>query len=158
MPARYWSVAHHDSYLCRQPRARLLKSGSISTRRLNEHLVSALQGEASALARRWRAQGRAIAPGSPILATDQEHSTEVMQAIDAMARSLTGDATWQDDLIRAGWAVGAEEFKLGASVHAVLRQLDLLEAMILYVMEVASTSAPADGQASSEGVAASTLR
>jgi signal transduction histidine kinase len=132
----------------------VLKSDSISTRRLNEHLVTALQGEASALASRWRAQGRAIAPGSPILATDQEHATEVMQAIDAMARSLTGDATWQDDLIRAGWAVGAEEFRLGASVHAVLRQLDLLEAMILYVMEVASASAPADSQGSSDGVAA----
>lgn len=133
----------------------MLKSESISIRRFNEHFVVALQGEAKALASRWRTQGRAIAPGSPVLATDQEHSTEVMQAIDAMARSLVGDATWQEDLIRAGWAVGAEEFRLGASVHAVLRQLDLLEAMILYVMELAAGSAPSDGQGSSEGVAAS---
>lgn len=133
---------------------RVLKSDSISSRRLNEQLVLALQGEASALASRWRAQGRVIAPGSPILATDQEHSSDVMQAIDAMARSLTGDASWQDDLIRAGWAVGAEEFRLGASVHAVLRQLDLLEAMILYVMEVASASVSAESQTNSDGVAA----
>ena len=84
---------------------RVLKIDRAVARRLNEHLTVALQGEAGALALRWRAQGRRIAPGSPVLEPDAERATEVLRAIDAIARSLVGDAHWQDDLIRAGWTV-----------------------------------------------------
>jgi signal transduction histidine kinase len=89
-----------------------------------------------------------------MLAAEAEQSGDVMRAIDAIARSLIGDAMWQDDLIRAGWAVGVEELRLGASLHALLRQLDLLEAMILYVVEVAAGAPTTDGLASSDGIAA----
>jgi signal transduction histidine kinase len=131
----------------------VLKTENVANRRLNEHFAASLQREASALAMRWRTQGRVVAPGSPMPATEEDNPGDVMRAIDAIARSLVGDASWQDDLIRAGWAVGAEELRLGASLHALLRQLDLLEAMILYVVEVAAASPGAEG-AVSDGVAA----
>lgn len=132
---------------------RVLKTDRSVARRLNEHLCVALRDEAAALALRWRTQGRAIAPGSPVLEPDAEHATEVLRVIDAIARSLIGDGHWQDDLIRAGWTVGAEEFRLGASLHALLKQLDLLEAMILYAIERAASSPAGDGLTSSDGIA-----
>jgi signal transduction histidine kinase len=132
----------------------VLKTENIASRRLNEHFAASLQREAQALATRWRTQGRVVAPGSPMLTTEEEQPGDVMRAIDAIARSLIGDTTWQDDLIRAGWAVGAEELRLGASLHALLRQLDLLEAMILYVVEVAAGAPATEGLASSDGIAA----
>ena len=131
----------------------MLKTDRSVARRLNEHLSVALRDEAGALALRWRTQGRAIAPGSPVLEPDAERATEVLRVLDAIARSLVGDARWQDDLVRAGWTVGAEEFRLGASLHALLKQLDLLEAMILYVVEGAASSPAGEGLTSSDGIA-----
>jgi signal transduction histidine kinase len=145
--------SHDDHRNRRQRLDRVLKTDRSVARRLNEHLSVALHDEAGALALRWRTQGRAIAPGSPVLEPDAEGATEVLRVLDAIARSLVGDARWQDDLIRAGWTVGAEEFRLGASLHALLKQLDLLEAMILYVLEGAASSPAGEGMMSSDGIA-----
>lgn len=89
-----------------------------------------------------------------MLSTEGSEGSDVIRAIDAIARSLTADTRWQDDLIRAGWAVGAEEFRLGASLHALLRQLDLLEAMILYVIEVSANTPATESATSRDGVGA----
>lgn len=85
-----------------------------------------------------------MAPGSPTLEPDAERPTQVVRAVDALARALVADPCWQDDIIRAGWALGAEEHRLGASLHALLKQIDLLEAMALYAIEVSLTSSDAD--------------
>lgn len=73
------------------------------------------------------------------MAADTPQSGEILRALDALARGISGDSCWQDDLIRAGWALGAEEFRLGASLPALLKQLDLMEAMTLYAVETAAT-------------------
>lgn len=135
-------------------RTLVLKTDSSTTRRFNEHLATSLQGEARALAQRWRRQGQAVAPGSPMLQPDAEQATDVLGAIDAVARGIINESRWQDDLIRAGWVVGAEEFRLGASLHALLKQIDLLEAMILYVIETVAAGVSSDGSTAADGIAA----
>ncbi|NUQ21082.1 MAG: HAMP domain-containing histidine kinase [Gemmatimonadaceae bacterium] len=90
-----------------------------------------------------------MAPGAPTMAADTPQSGEIVRALDALARGISGESCWQDDLIRAGWALGAEEFRLGASLPALLKQLDLMEAMTLYAVETAAarddTATAADG-------------
>jgi signal transduction histidine kinase len=115
---------------------RVLDTDGAATKRLTMHVASRLQAEAAALAARWRVQGRSVAPGSPTLEPDAERPTQVVRAVDALARALVADPCWQDDIIRAGWALGAEEHRLGASLHALLKQIDLLEAMALYAIEM----------------------
>lgn len=127
-----------------QPLIRVLDTDGAATRRLTTHVASRLQAEAAALASRWRVQGRSVAPGSPTLEPDAERPTQVVRAVDALARALVADPCWQDDIIRAGWALGAEEHRLGASLHALLKQIDLLEAMALYAIEVSLTGSDAD--------------
>lgn len=135
----------------------MLDTDGAATRRLTTHVASRLQAEASALAARWRVQGRSVAPGSPTLEPDAERPTQVVRAVDALARALVADPCWQDDIIRAGWALGAEEHRLGASLHALLKQIDLLEAMALYAIEMSLTGAepdvPATGAAAADGIA-----
>jgi signal transduction histidine kinase len=127
----------------------VLEAEGTSAQRLTQQVVAALQAGAPALAARWRTDGVRVAPGAPVLDADTPHSAEVVRALDALARGIGGNACWQDDLIRAGWALGTEEYRLGASLHAVVKQIDLLEALTLYALETAAaqdeTATAADG-------------
>lgn len=127
----------------------MLDAERTPVQRLTLQVVAALHAEAPALAARWRADGWRVAPGAPVLDAGTPHSAEIERALNALGRGIAGEACWQDDLIRAGWSLGAEEFRLGASLHAVLKQLDLLEAMTLYAIETAAgsdeTATAADG-------------
>ena len=127
----------------------MLEAQGTTVQRLTQQVVAALQAGAPALAARWRTDGARVAPGAPVLEAGAAHSAEVVRALDALARGIGGAACWQDDLIRAGWALGTEEFRLGASLHAVLKQVDLLEALTLYALETAAaqdeTATASDG-------------
>ncbi|HEX2781177.1 MAG TPA: hypothetical protein VHM30_16875 [Gemmatimonadaceae bacterium] len=127
----------------------MLEAERTPVQRLTHQVVASLQAEAPQLAARWRTDGWRVAPGAPVIAADTPQSAEILRALDALARGISGDSCWQDDLIRAGWALGTEEFRIGASLHAVLKQLDLLEAMALYAIETAAsrddTATAADG-------------
>lgn len=131
----------------------MLEADSTAAQRLTHQVVAALQAGAPALAARWRTDGARVAPGAPVLGAGTPHSAEVVRALDALARGIGGDACWQDDLIRAGWALGSEEYRLGASLHAVLKQIDLLEAMTLYALETAASED--DGTTAADGIALS---
>ncbi len=127
----------------------VLEAQGTTVQRLTHQVVAALQAGAPALAARWRTDGARVAPGAPVLDAGAAHSAEVVRALDALARGIGGASCWQDDLIRAGWALGTEEFRLGASLHALLKQVDLLEALTLYALETAAaedeTATAADG-------------
>ena len=129
----------------------MLDAEGTAVQRLTHQVVAALQAGAPALAARWRTDGARVAPGAPVLEAGTAHSAEVVRALDALARGISGDSCWQDDLIRAGWALGTEEYRLGASLHALVKQIDLLEAMTLYALE---TAAGADDMATAaDGIA-----
>ncbi len=127
----------------------VLEAERTAVQRLTHRVVASLQAGAPALAARWRTDSVRVAPGAPTLEAETPHSAEIVRALDALARGIAGDSCWQDDLIRAGWALGAEEYRLGASLHAVVKQIDLLEAMTLYAVETAAsaddTATAADG-------------
>ena len=127
----------------------VLEAERTAVQRLTHQVVASLQAGAPALAARWRTDSVRVAPGAPTLDAETPHSAEIVRALDALARGIAGDCCWQDDLIRAGWALGAEEYRLGASLHAVVKQIDLLEAMTLYALETAAsaddTATAADG-------------
>ena len=127
----------------------MLDAERTPVQRLTHQVVASLQAGAPALAARWRTDGVRVAPGAPTLDEGTPHSAEIVRALDALARGIAGDSCWQDDLIRAGWTLGAEEYRLGASLHALLKQIDLLEALTLYALETAAadddTTTAADG-------------
>ena len=127
----------------------VLEAERTPVQRLTHQVASSLQAEAPKIAARWRTDAARVSPGAPVLPADAPQSAEIGRALDAMARGIAGERCWQDDLIRAGWALGAEEFRLGTSLHAVLKQLDLMEAMTLYAIETAAgddeTATAADG-------------
>jgi signal transduction histidine kinase len=129
----------------------VLEAESTAAQRLTQQVVAALQAGAPALAARWRTDGARVAPGAPVLEAGTPHSAEVVRALDALARGIGGDSCWQDDLVRAGWALGSEEYRLGASLHGVLKQIDLLEALTLYALETAA--AEDDGATAADGIA-----
>ena len=117
----------------------MLEAERTPVQRLTHQVVASLQAGAPALAARWRTDSVRVAPGAPTLDAETPHSAEILRALDALARGIAGDSCWQDDLIRAGWALGSEEYRLGASLHAVVKQIDLLEAMTLYALETAAS-------------------
>jgi signal transduction histidine kinase len=131
----------------------VLEAESTAAQRLTQQVVAALQAGAPALAARWRTDGARVAPGAPVLEAGTAHSAEVVRALDALARGIGGDSCWQDDLVRAGWALGSEEYRLGASLHAVLKQIDLLEALTLYALETAA--AEDESATAADGIALS---
>ena len=131
----------------------MLEAESTAAQRLTQQVVAALQAGAPALAARWRTDGARVAPGAPVLEAGTAHSAEVVRALDALARGIGGDSCWQDDLVRAGWALGSEEYRLGASLHAVLKQIDLLEALTLYALETAA--AEDESATAADGIALS---
>lgn len=142
---RYRPVLRHGDHRVRENATiRLLDAEGAATKRLTTHVATRLQAEAGALAARWRAQGRSVAPGSPLLEPEAERPIQVVRAIDALARALIADPSWQDDIIRAGWALGTEEHRRGGSLHALLKQIDLLEAMALYAVEMSLAAAADD--------------
>ena len=127
----------------------MLDAAGMAAQRLTHRVVAALQAAAPDLAARWRTDSARVAPGAPVLEAGTAHSAEIVRALDALARGIAGETCWQDDLIRAGWALGTEEYRLGASLHGLLKQVDLLEAMALYALETAAahdeTATAADG-------------
>jgi signal transduction histidine kinase len=129
----------------------VLDAERTAVQRLTAQVVASLQAGAPALAARWRTDSVRVAPGAPTLDAETAHSAEIVRALDALARGIAGDSCWQDDLIRAGWALGAEEYRLGASLHAVVKQIDLLEAMTLYALEMAASAD--DMATASDGIA-----
>ena len=131
----------------------VLEAESTAAQRLTQQVVATLQAGAPALAARWRTDGARVAPGAPVLEAGTAHSAEVVRALDALARGIGGDSCWQDDLVRAGWALGSEEYRLGASLHAVLKQIDLLEALTLYALETAA--AEDESATAADGIALS---
>jgi signal transduction histidine kinase len=74
-----------------------------------------------------------------------------MGLIQALAETLASDGATSGDSVMLGLAFGADAFEEGASLHHMLKGLDLLGAMTLYAVEtavsteIAATAGVADG-------------
>jgi len=98
-------------------------------------VADALSRDASALAARWQVQARFVAPrladqpGVPGVPAEPQVAERLVRAI---ADALRGDAHAHDALLRAGWDAGTASHGAALSLHYLLKELDLLMAMVLY--------------------------
>jgi signal transduction histidine kinase len=96
-----------------------------------------LERQADDIATRWEVQVRALLPeatGEDVTSSRVERAASVVRSL---AASLAADGGASDDAVALGLAVGTAAFGGGAMLHHLLRTLDLLVAMCLFVMEEA---------------------
>jgi signal transduction histidine kinase len=125
-------------------------------------IADLLTRDASALAARWRAQARFVVPGAvdrpaelgaPPGAADRAavlspsagpnaagapHLRDGERLVRAVADALRGGPMAHEALMEAGWDAGWSAHGAGLSVHDLLKQLDLLAAMVLYAGKLAA--------------------
>jgi len=120
-----------------------------------ERVAAVLEAEATALVGRWQKQARAVAPRAATRrAGDTVADHVVHQAVVALACALRRAPRCQDDVLRAGWDYGVRAHAAGSSLHYMLKELDLLEAMVLYVVERAAEPGAGDEAGARPGAAA----
>ena len=118
---------------------------------LEHQIAASLRRDAAELIDRWRARVVAI-QGATGARQDRETDHEPGAGpalVEGLATALVGDARGMVGLARAGWHLGSSRHRDGADLFQVLRELQLLEAVVLYAAERAAETL--------EGVAAQGL-
>ena len=101
---------------------------------LASYLADYLARDADALGAHWQARARAAVPRAP----DQAPTADDRLAgriVGALATALDDDAQWQDDVMRSGWELGLSAQVAGFTADALLTELELLTAILLYAAE-----------------------
>lgn len=131
-----------------------------------DRVADDLLAESNALGARWQAQARAVAPrvggrgatpaggvsavrGELLAVAAAENAAEI---VGALACALRNTPRCQDGVLRAGWSYGVAMHRGAASLHHIVKELDLLAAMALYVVERAAESSGGEGVGAAEGV------
>ena len=107
---------------------------TLVTTLLATYLAEYLARDAAALGAHWQARARAAVPraaGQPPTASP----ALAERIVAALAAALSDEGRWQDDVMRAGWELGAEAQGTGHSSDALLTELELLTAIVLYAAE-----------------------
>jgi signal transduction histidine kinase len=95
---------------------------------LAEYVADALAQRAAVVARRWRERATAAAPRAlPVPAG----GADAEAIVRALAGSLHKDARWHGEVMRHGWAAGAAAHAAGSAAHHLLKELELLVAVLL---------------------------
>src|SRR5688500_7545542 len=69
------------------------------------------------------------------LADAQPEAANAETIVDAIADAVSGGASWQTDLMRRSWELGSVAHHAGVTLHYMLKEVDLLMAMVLYAGE-----------------------
>ena len=117
-----------------------------------EAVAEALTQESEKLARRWSAQAPSVAPRAAdrLVAADIERGKRLVTAI---AGAVRNDPGCYDAVMRRGWEAGAAAFRDGSSLHYLLKELGLLESIVLYACERSLEGRPDRPGTSAEGMA-----
>ena len=115
-------------------------------------VADALQAEAGALADRWRTQAPAVAPRSSDASVASSDPARAARLVATLAGALRGDPGCYDAVMRAGWELGSAAHERRSSLHHLLKELGLLEALVLYTCERSLEEAGPGGGAA-EGMA-----
>jgi signal transduction histidine kinase len=130
---------------------------------LPEYVADALAGRDVALAAHWRTRataatprrapaGRPVEAGVSVVAPAGESAEAIVRAL---AASLRKDARPVGEVMRLGWRAGAEAHAAGLSLRHVVRDADLLLAVLLAEVErILQGRADAPGE---EGAAAAAI-
>jgi len=109
--------------------------------KLASYIADVLSREAVAIGARWSTQARFVAPRpAASLSAAAERAEAVAAAerlVHAVAGVLRGGAGSHDTVMAAGWDAGAGAHERGLSLDYLLKELDLLAAMVLYAAEQA---------------------
>jgi signal transduction histidine kinase len=101
---------------------------------LATYLADYLARDAAALGAHWQARARAAVPRPP----GQPPTADAALAerlVTALSGALGDAAQWQDDVMRAGWELGLSAQRAGYAADALLTELELLAAILLYAAE-----------------------
>jgi signal transduction histidine kinase len=114
-------------------------AGGNGVSNLAEQVAAGLRAEAAELTARWKAQARSHAPrlgdASPSPETSTSDVAVTPTVVDAIASAIAGDPSWQTDLMRRSWDLGSVAHHAGVTLHYMLKEVDLLLAMVLYAAE-----------------------
>lgn len=108
---------------------------------LSELVAAALERDASELGTHWRERARVAAPrmAGPVPADQAAQVARIEEgAIDdvrALAGCLGNDAQWPGEVIRSGWAFGDATYRAGLSLQHLVKEADLLLAILLAAVE-----------------------
>jgi len=123
------------------PVARLGRShtvGQEGVSKLAEKVAAGLRAEAAELTTRWTAQARSHAPrggDGTEASTPQAEPATAQTIVDALADAVESGVSWQTDLMRRSWDLGSVAHHAGVTLHYMLKEVDLLLAMVLYAGE-----------------------
>ena len=114
-------------------------------------VATALERRADEIAQRWEQQSRDVAlrEAQPPQTPDEGVPSRAVALVQSFAAALASDGAMAEDGVALGLAVGHDAFDVGASLHHMLKGLDLLTAMTLYAVEsvVAEVDTPGIGVA-----------
>jgi signal transduction histidine kinase len=119
---------------------------------LSEHVADSLNGQAATLAAHWQERAQAAAPRTP-LPDMRSVDADAAQLLRALAGCLYNDARSQGEVMRLGWAAGTTGHAAGWSMHHLLRDGELLVAVVLTAAEQAVSSYTGEGAGAAEGLA-----
>ena len=101
---------------------------------LASYLAKFLARDAADRGPHWRDRAPAAVPRSP----EQPSMADAALAariVGAVAGALDGSGTWQDEVMRAGWELGASALEAGYPADSLLTEVELLNAILLYAAE-----------------------
>ena len=101
---------------------------------LASYLADFFARDAVELGAHWQARARSAVPR----AADQQDIAEPALAarlVTAVSAALPEEGVWQDNAMSAGWELGAAAQAAGYSSDALLTELELLTAILLYAAE-----------------------
>ncbi|HEX5830767.1 MAG TPA: histidine kinase dimerization/phospho-acceptor domain-containing protein [Gemmatimonadaceae bacterium] len=109
---------------------------------LAHELARALDANAATLGAHWQTRARRVAPRLEESTPAGERATA---AVRALAASLGGSPAASEGLLLAGWDHGVWAHSAGLPLHVLLKELDLLLAIVLFAAERAADRSGADG-------------
>jgi hypothetical protein len=111
-----------------------------------------LSAQGEQLGARWVAQARAAAPrpSGTVVAADPERNAHLCRAL---ASSLGGELWANDEVMRLGWELGGDAYRMGSSLHDLLKEIDALSMMLLCGAQESVANHPRATAADGIGVA-----
>lgn len=138
-------TAPPDSSLISRPSVERFPAETAAFADLCAGVAKALLRQAPEISARWERQAREVALREPSAAPTDDRAGVAIPVIGALADALAADGAVSEEGVALGLAYGAEAFEEGASLHHMLKGLDLIGAMVLYAVETeVSTNASPD--------------
>lgn len=123
-----------------------------SYRSFQDLILSTTRGRADELASHWVAQLKTVALMAEAQLQNSGHMDWARGFTELLLASPGRDENESDDGISTGLTFGAGAFAHGASLHHMMKALDLLSAIVLYAVETTVEQNPQKGASAAYGI------